>query len=825
MEQTISTSRRAQILSVPVTGMTCASCVRSVERVVGKVEGVEAVAVNLATETAEVTLSDKKATAAVVAAIEKGGYGVPLSTVELGIGGMHCASCVTSVQRALSRVPGVVSAHVNLANERATLSVLPSLDTAVLEGAVEKAGFEPHRIEDQRAESESHEDRRAKEQAALRRDLITASAFTLPLFILEMGSHFIPAFGHQVMSTVGLFPLHVFYFVLATIVQFGPGRRFYSHGIASFRRLSPDMNALVMLGSSAAWAYSTVATFLPQVFPAGAAQVYFESSAVIITLILLGRFLEAKAKGRTSAAITHLMGLQPKTARVERDGATVDIPIDEVRHGDLVIVRPGEKIAVDGMVVSGSSHVDEAMISGEPLPVKKGEGDAVTGGTINTTGSFTFRATAIGADTVLARIVKMVETAQGAKLPVQAMVDRVTAWFVPAVLTAAAITFLIWLLIGPTPAFSFALVNAVAVLIIACPCAMGLATPTAIMVGTGRAAETGVLFRNGEALQTLRDTAIVAFDKTGTLTEGRPQVTAIIAADGFDEEALIALAAAVEAGSEHPLAEAVTGYAAAKNITMSKADDFEAVPGFGVKANVDGKAIAVGARRFMEALGADAAILAEAAEALSAKARSLLFIAVDGRLAGIIGVADPVKPSAKAAIAALHAAGLKTAMISGDNRMTAETIAAEVGIDTVVADVLPDGKVAALEMLRTQHGAIAFAGDGINDAPALAAADTGIAIGTGTDIAIETADVVLMSGALSGVVNAIALSRAVMRNIAQNLFWAFAYNAVLIPVAAGILYPVNGTLLSPMLAAAAMGLSSVFVLSNALRLKRFGPAD
>nr|WP_272214259.1 heavy metal translocating P-type ATPase [Marinicella sp. W31]MDC2878826.1 heavy metal translocating P-type ATPase [Marinicella sp. W31] len=442
---------------------------------------------------------------------------------------------------------------------------------------------------------------------------------------------------------------------------------------------------------------------------------------------------------------------------------------------------------------------------------------------MNKTGSFSFRATAIGSDTVLARIVKMVETAQGAKLPVQAMVDKVTAWFVPAVLIAAAITFLIWLLIGPTPAFSFALVNAVAVLIIACPCAMGLATPTSIMVGTGRAAETGVLFRNGEALQTLRDTAIVAFDKTGTLTEGRPQVTEALPADGFSSDDVLALAAAVEAGSEHPLAEAVLGSAADKKLAVSKAEGFEAQPGFGVKATVDGCIVAVGARRFMEALSADTKALDLVAEDLAAKARSLLFVAVDGRLAGVIGVADPVKPSAKAAIAALHDAGLKTAMISGDNRKTAEAIARDVGIDTVIADVLPDGKVDALTVLRAEHGAIAFAGDGINDAPALAAADTGIAIGTGTDIAIETADVVLMSGALTGVVNAIQLSRAVMRNIAQNLFWAFAYNAVLIPVAAGILYPVNGTLLSPMLAAAAMGLSSVFVLSNALRLKRFSP--
>ncbi|AJY47525.1 heavy metal translocating P-type ATPase [Martelella endophytica] len=817
MEQTVTTARKPIHITLPVTGMTCASCVRSVERVVGRVEGVDAVSVNLATETADVTLADSGAAGNVVSAIEKAGYGVALQTVELGIEGMHCASCVGNVERALTSVPGVVSAHVNLASERATVEA--AADYTTLAAAVEAAGYTPRPITD--AEAETHADIRAKEQAALRRDFITALIFTLPLFVLEMGSHLIPPLGHALMQTVGAFPLHVFYFVLATIVQFGPGRRFIRHGAASFRRLSPDMNALVMLGSLAAWGYSTLATFVPQLFPEGAAQVYFESAAVIVTLILLGRYLEAKAKGRTSAAITHLMGLQPKTARVERDGETTDIPIAEVRQGDRVVVRPGERIAVDGEIVSGSSHVDESMISGEPLAVKKGEGDAVTGGTINKTGSFTFRATAIGADTVLARIVKMVETAQGAKLPVQAMVDKVTAWFVPAVLAAAALTFLIWLVFGPSPALSFALVNAVAVMIIACPCAMGLATPTSIMVGTGRAAETGVLFRNGEALQTLRDTRIVAFDKTGTLTEGKPQVTDILPADGFSADELLALAAAVEAGSEHPLAEAVVTAAREKRLAPQKAETFEAVPGYGVEAVVGGRRVSIGAERLMTLREIDAGPLAEAAHRLAEQARSLLFIAVDGRLAGLVGVADPVKPSAKAAIAALHEVGVRTAMITGDNALTGHAIAAEVGIDTVVADVLPDGKVAALEELRKSHGAIAFAGDGINDAPALAAADTGIAIGTGTDIAIETADVVLMSGDLSGVVNAIALSRAVMRNIAQNLFWAFAYNVVLIPIAAGVLYPVNGTLLSPMLAAAAMGLSSVFVLSNALRLKRF----
>lgn len=819
MEQTVSKSNKPTHITLPVTGMTCASCVRSVERVVGRVEGVSAVSVNLATETADITLADPKAAGDVVAAIGKAGYGVALETVELGIEGMHCASCVGNVERALMAVPGVVSAHVNLASERATIEA--AADEAALMAAVKEAGYTPRRITDSAAETETHADIRAKEQAALKRDVLTAAIFTLPLFVLEMGSHLIPSLGHALMNAVGVFPLHILYFVLATIVVFGPGRRFIRHGAASFRRLSPDMNALVMLGSLAAWGYSTLATFVPRLFPQGAAQVYFESAAVIVTLILLGRYLEAKAKGRTSAAITHLMGLQPKTARVERDGEPVDIPIADVKQGDIVVVRPGERIAVDGAVVSGASHVDESMISGEPVPVKKAEGDAVTGGTINKTGSFTFRATAIGADTVLARIVKMVETAQGAKLPVQAMVDKVTAWFVPAVLAAAALTFVIWLVFGPTPALSFALVNAVAVLIIACPCAMGLATPTSIMVGTGRAAETGVLFRNGEALQTLRDTKIVAFDKTGTLTEGRPQVTDIFSVGGLEDDALLALAAAVETGSEHPLAEAVAAGARERKLAVEKAENFEAVPGYGVRASVGGRSVAIGARRFMEKLVVDTTDLDDEAERLAAKARSLLFIAVDGRPAGVIGVADPVKPSAKAAIAALHAAGVKTAMITGDNEKTGRAIAAEVGIDTVVADVLPDGKVAALEALRAEHGAIAFAGDGINDAPALAAADTGIAIGTGTDIAIETADVVLMSGDLAGVVNAMALSRAVMRNIAENLFWAFAYNVVLIPVAAGALYPATGILLSPMLAAAAMGLSSVFVLSNALRLKRF----
>jgi heavy metal translocating P-type ATPase len=542
---------------------------------------------------------------------------------------------------------------------------------------------------------------------------------------------------------------------------------------------------------------------------------------VIVTLILLGRYLEAKAKGRTSEAIKRLMGLQAKTARVMRDGEALEVPLDQVLAGDIVQVRPGERIPVDGEVVEGSSFVDESMITGEPVPVQKAEGAEVVGGTINKTGSFTFRATRIGANTVLAQIIRMVEQAQGSKLPIQALVDRVTAWFVPAVMAAALATFLVWLVLGPDPALTFALVNAVAVLIIACPCAMGLATPTSIMVGTGRAAELGVLFRQGEALQSLKETGIVALDKTGTLTQGRPELTDFMTAPGFSEAEALRLIASVESRSEHPIAQAIAAAAERRGLSLTAADGFEAVPGFGVSALVEGRKVDVGADRFMTTLGLDVSTFGDAAARLGQEGKSPLYAAIDGRLAAVIAVADPIKPSTPEAIAALHALGLKVAMITGDNRRTAEAIARQIGIDQVAAEVLPDGKVEAVKRLREAHGRIAFVGDGINDAPALAEADIGIAIGTGTDIAIESADVVLMSGDVRGVVNAIALSKATIRNIRQNLFWAFAYNVLLIPVAAGVLYPVDGTLLSPVVAAGAMALSSVFVLGNALRLRRF----
>ena len=823
MNAPLQTAALAARQTFPIAGMTCASCVRRVERAIAAAPGVTAATVNLATESAEVTFAAGADPQAVIAAIATAGYEVPVERFEVEISGMTCASCVRRVELAIAAVPGVVKASVNLATERASVEALAgSAVRAAVDAAIVKAGYEPRQVEAVPAgEVDGREVARARDYSALKRDFAIAAALTLPIFVAEMGGHLIPDLHLLMMETIGHRSLYLVFFVLATIVQFGPGLRFYRKGVPALVRLAPDMNALVVLGSSAAWAYSVVATFAPRVLPAGTANVYYEASAVIITLILLGRLLEAKAKGRTSEAIKRLMGLKAKSARVARDGGFVEVPLEAVVAGDVVEVRPGDKVPVDGIVLTGSSFVDESMISGEPIPAAKAEGAEVVGGTINKTGSFTYRATKVGADTLLAQIIRMVETAQGAKLPIQALVDKVTAWFVPAVMAAALLTFLVWLAFGPEPAVTFALVNAVAVLIIACPCAMGLATPTSIMVGTGRAAELGILFRNGEALQSLKATEVVALDKTGTLTAGRPVLTDLVTAPGFDSADVLSLVAAVEAKSEHPVATAIVAAAREQGLTSGEATGFEAVPGFGVAAHVAGRHVAVGADRYMTELGIGIEAFARTARSLGDKARTPLYAAIDGRLAAIIAVADPVKPTTGEAIRALKALGLKVAMITGDNRRTAEAVAAELGIDEVVAEVLPDGKVDAVKRLAAGGRAVAFVGDGINDAPALAAADVGIAIGTGTDVAIESADVVLMSGELTGVTNAIALSKATMANIRQNLFWAFAYNVSLIPVAAGVLYPLNGTLLSPMLAAGAMALSSVFVLANAMRLKRF----
>lgn len=810
-------------LSLPVEGMTCASCVGRVERALKAVPGVQTAAVNLATERADVTFTGLADPQAAVRAIESAGYNVREETTELAIEDMTCASCVGRVEKALAKIPGVLEAAVNLATERARVRHLAGVvSTADLEAAVEQAGYKSRRLSAETATAGDQDaERRDSEARALRRALLIASILTLPVFILEMGSHLIPAMHHWVMGVLGEQTSWYIQFALATLVLFGPGLRFFRKGVPALLRGAPDMNSLVSLGTAAAYGYSVVSTFIPEVLPPGTANVYFEAAVVIVALILLGRTLEARAKGRTSQAIKRLVGLQAKTARVERNGETVEIALDQVTSGDVVLVRPGEKIPVDGEVVEGASYVDESMITGEPVPVSKGVGAEVVGGTINKTGAFSFRVTKVGSNTVLAQIIRLVEEAQGSKLPIQALVDKVTMWFVPAVMAAAALTFLVWLIFGPDPALTFALVNAVAVLIIACPCAMGLATPTSIMVGTGRAAELGVLFRKGEALQALRDVSVIALDKTGTLTKGRPELTDLVTAEGFEYNEVLALVAAVETRSEHPIAEAIVAAAKQRNITLAPIEGFDATPGFGVSAKVAGRTVAVGADRFMTQLGLDVASFLPTAQRLGKQGKSPLYAAIDGRLAAVIAVADPIKETTPAAINALHALGLKVAMITGDNAATAAAIAKQLGIDEVAAEVLPDGKVAALKRFRINGARVAFVGDGINDAPALAEADVGLAIGTGTDVAIEAADVVLMSGDLRGVPNAIALSKATIRNIKQNLFWAFAYNAVLIPVAAGALYPVNGTLLSPIFAAAAMALSSVFVLGNALRLKRF----
>ena len=906
--QTASAGQAAgQTLVLPIEGMSCASCVRRVEMGLAKVPGVAQVAVNLATEKATVTLAEPVPPEQLVQAVQKLGYEVPQSTVVLQVDDMSCASCVGRVERALKAVPGVASASVNLATERATVTGVAPVETLL--AAADRAGYPAQVLDDgsgvadagfdvggdagvdaasagagqnpathaagalgtagatpgagggagaaggakaaggagaaggsARASGQvsgaarkplSREDRKAAEQRALWRDLWIAAALALPVFLLEMGGHVVPAFHHWVAHTIGTQNSWYLQFVLTTLVLFVPGLRFYKKGIPALLHGAPDMNSLVAMGTLAAWGFSVVATFLPGLLPAGTVNVYYEAAAVIVVLILVGRFLEARAKGRTSEAIQRLARLQAHTAHLRRDGAVVDVPLAQVRLQDVVEVRPGERVPVDGEVIEGTSYVDESMITGEPVPVAKTAGSTVVGGTVNQTGAFTVRATAVGGQTVLAQIIRMVESAQGAKLPIQTLVDRVTMWFVPAVMTAALVTFIVWMVFGPAPALGLALVNAVAVMIIACPCAMGLATPTSIMVGIGRGAELGVLFRKGEALQLLKDAKVVAVDKTGTLTEGKPALTDLLVQPGFDRAQVLAQVAALESRSEHPIARALVAAAEAEGLVLPAVSDFESLTGLGVTARVGGVPdghvapavlVAVGADRYMQTLDVDVSPFASEAEKLGQEGKSPLYVAIGGQLAAIVAVSDPIKSTTAAAIRTLHDQGLKVAMITGDNARTAQAIARQLGIDDVVAEVLPAGKVDAVKRLQQRYGAVAYVGDGINDAPALAQAEVGVAIGTGTDVAIEAADVVLMSGSLQGVPTAIGLSRATIGNIRENLFWAFAYNTALIPIAAGVLYPAFGILLSPMLGAAAMALSSVFVLGNALRLRRFAVA-
>ena len=736
-------------------------------------------------------------------------------TITLSVEKMHCGSCVGRVDRALSAVPGVEQVAVNLATEQAVVTGTGSRLARAAISAVVAAGYPARLSGDDDVDTT---EKRKDEARALRRQVIGAGLLALPVFLFEMGSHMIPAVHHFIMAQLGQTTSWVLQAVLTTLVLAGPGWSFYRDGFPALFKGAPDMNSLVAVGTMAAYLYSMAVLLFPGLLPVEARNVYFEAAAVIVVLILLGRWMEARAKGKTGAAINALVRLQPTHALVLKDGAPQSVPVDTLTPGDLVLLRPGERAPVDGEVVEGESLVDESMLTGEPIAVAKAPGDGVTGGTVNGAGSLTLRTTHVGKDTVLAGIIRLVQQAQGAKLPIQALVDRVTLWFVPTILVIAALTVVAWVLFGPQPVISYALVAGVSVLIIACPCAMGLATPTSIMVATGRAAELGVLFRKGDALQTLADVDIVAFDKTGTLTEGTPSLSTFEPASGRHADETLALIAAVEARAEHPIARAILQAASDRGLELQTAQNVSATTGLGISGQVAGHRVLIGSDRLFAEEGIDLSGVSKTADARASMGETIFFAAIDGRAAAMLSVADPIKENAAALIRVLDSRGIKTALITGDKLATAQSVADQIGLSRVVSDVLPEGKVDAVRQLQAK-GRVAFVGDGINDGPALAAADTGIAIGTGTDVAIQSADVVLMSGDLRGIETALTISTAAMRNIRQNLFWAFGYNVALVPVAAGVLYAPLGLLLSPILAAGAMAASSIFVLTNALRLR------
>ncbi|MCX5618927.1 heavy metal translocating P-type ATPase [Bombella pollinis] len=737
------------------------------------------------------------------------------SSRTLLIEGMSCASCSARVEKALKAVPGVTDAHVNLATQQAQITGTASQEALI--GAVKTVGFGAAPLIQQEAHR-TVQDRKTHREAqtrALRHDLLHAVILWLLILFMSMGH----GFG---FIPVGWRPW--LQWVFATLALIGPGRQFYRAGLPALLHRTPTMNTLVALGTGAAYLYSSLVVFASALLPAETQHLYFDTILGIITLVLLGRLLEARAKGRTSAALEKLICLQPQEAHRLHNGGGHDVPIAQIKPGDQLLIRPGERVPLDGVILEGKSHLDESMLTGEALPTPRGVGETIIGGTLNQEGALTIQATATGADTVLARIISMVEHAQGSKLPIQSLVDKVILWFVPVIIAIAGLTFLLWLIIGPAPSFIYALTNAIAVLIAACPCAMGLATPTAIMVATGKGAEIGILFRKGEALQSLGHTRLVAFDKTGTLTKGQPHLTDIYRLDDtITEEALLALAAAVERHSDHPLARAITQAAEERAVTLPPVRYVSTLTGLGIEAQDEaGHHIHLGNHAYMKSLGHYSAEANRLADTLSQKGTSPLYMTYKGRIIALMAIADPIRPSAAAAIAALKNAHIRTVMITGDIEATARSIAQQAGIEDVIAHVMPEEKGATIQTLQKLHGPVAFVGDGINDAPALALADTGLAISHGTDIAIEAADLVLTRDSLMSVPDAITLSRSTMKVIRQNLFWAFIYNIVLIPLAAGALYPLAHIMLSPAFAAGAMAFSSLFVLGNAIRL-RFAP--
>ncbi len=829
-----------QTVELPITGMTCAACVGRNEKALRQADGVDDVSVNFATERATVVFDPARLSARdLVDTVASAGYGVVTQTEVLPIVGMTCATCVGRVERALARTPGVLGADVNLATERATVTALPGAGVRErLEKAVRDAGYEIAAGPEPGAGTSATEAALDAETAArisayraLRRKVVIGAVFAVVVFAGTMQPHWFP-FLPDWMSNGYLL------WALTTPVQFWVGARFYRGAWAALRHRAADMNTLIAMGASAAYFYSVLVVLAPALFEARGltGAVYFDSAAIIITLVLLGRLLEARAKSQTGEAVRALIRLQPDQARVVRDGREYDIAVADVVPGDVVLVRAGERVPVDGLVLEGSSSVDESMLTGEPLPVGKGPGDEVIGATVNTSGSFTFRATKVGSETALAQIVQLVERAQGSKPPIARLADVVAGYFVPIVIAIALVTLVVWLLAGPEPAFTYALLNFIAVLVIACPCALGLATPTAIMVGTGKGAEQGILIRDGAALETAQKLDTIVLDKTGTITEGRPAVVEVLVADGdggtegdgtsaaggLSAAELLRLVAGAERGSDHPLARAVLEAAEERGLEPSAFSDFEALAGHGVRARVDGRLVEVGSARFAAEKGGFDELERRGAARRETGA-TLVFARVDGRPAGALAIADRVKEGSAEGVRRLRELGLDVIMLTGDDRRTAAAIAREVGLDDVRAEVLPHEKAGEIQRLQAEGRRVAMVGDGINDAPALAQADVGVALGTGADVAVEAGDVTLISGDLRGVAAAISLSRRTIAVVKQNLFWAFAYNVALIPLAAGVFYPVFGILLDPIFAAAAMGLSSVTVVSNSLRLRRFRP--
>ncbi|HTY90944.1 MAG TPA: heavy metal translocating P-type ATPase [Methanocella sp.] len=803
-----------------VTGMTCASCVKRVENALQEQRGVSEANVNLANEKATVTYDPSKISINdMVNAVRDAGYGVMVETVTLPIQGMTCASCVKRIEDALLEKDGVIDVSVNLATERATIKYSPTEVTLPeLKRAIADAGYTVIETKTEKEFVDTERVARKKEMS----DLALSFALSAVASAVIMGLMF---FGSS-LPVIKSWPMEwITYisFILATPVQFVIGWRFYRGAYAALKHGAADMNVLIAVGTSAAYFYSVVATFFPGLVMVGGTMpsTYYDTSTMIIALILLGRLLEARAKGQTSEAIRRLTGLRAKTARVIHDHTEEDIPVEDVKVGDTILVRPGEKIPVDGVVTEGYSSVDESMINGEPIPASKKEGDNVIGATINKTGSFRFVATKVGRDTVLSQIIKLVEEAQGSKAPIQRLADQVAAVFVPVVIGLAIITFLAWYFIGGEPLF--ALLNFISVLIIACPCAMGLATPTAIMVGTGKGAQYGILIKGGESLENAYRINAIVLDKTGTITKGEPSLVDVVPMPGFTEADVVHYAGSAEKGSEHPLGEAIVKGANAKNIPLNDATKFDAVPGKGIVAQVDGRIVMVGNAKLMEFEEVPLEEMQKAFERLSAEGKTPMYVSVDDKPAGVVAVADTIKEGSREAIDEFKKLGIETIMVTGDNRKTADAIAKQVGIGRVLAEVLPQDKAEVVKNLQAEGKNVAMVGDGINDAPALAQANTGIAIGTGTDIAIESSDITLMSGDLRSVVTAIKLSRATIRTIRTNLFWAFFYNVIGIPIAAGILYPWFHVLLNPIIAAAAMAFSSVSVVSNSLLLNRFKP--